>query len=185
MLSSVPMHSTVIYKKRAVKSRTWKILFSAWLLVAIIPTVLDHSSHTYYSKFIVYGAVYGLPLAIWALALWSINFYGTVTITSQKFRVGRQEVLFSDIKSMSLTGENTDFMSRLIKSTQEIDLPIKFLNAEAMGKPPIFGGAWGTPLAMDSFVMELKDGKQYTVPLPHGCRQEIAQAIARCASNRS
>lgn len=172
----------ILYYTKPIRSRTWKIVFALWVLAALVPTFFDNTTHSFYVNFLAYGITWGLPMILWAITLASINYYGTITITNRIFRVGRQEVLIDDIDTIALTAipkEEVAFMDRLITSSDQISTPIKFLSSETLESAPIFGGAWGTPLAMDSFLLRLKNGKQYTVPLPARTRKTVIESLVQ------
>jgi hypothetical protein len=175
-------HDEIIYKKRLVRRRTWVIILTLWLFTALIPTVFDETGRNFILNFLVYGLVWGLPFLIWCLALLSINFFGTIAITPDNLRVGRREIKLSEIDALSLTrasGEPVDFITRIVRIGGELDLPIKLLSAENIGTYPIMGGAWGTPLASDSFILSLKSGQKYIVPTPLKSRNDVIESILK------
>jgi hypothetical protein len=181
------MLETILYKKKPIKLRTWIIAFITWVLIGLIPAVVTPSDAGFIVDFLVYFLVWGSVTAgIWVVTLFSINRYCTVTITNKIFKVGKQSVGINDINLVGLKKTSTKtppLFKRFITSSQQTKIPVKFLGAKDKENSLIFGGSWGTPLGFDSFIIEMKDGKHYIVPVPSGERKVIISTLLKTATH--
>lgn len=173
-----PTNNSIVYRKYPVNPRTWYLVSAALVLISVLPALFDGVPRFFPDVFI-YALTWGLVFIIWLITLWSINRYGTVTITDTDFQVGRHKVAKTDINTVALwevSQDETPVVERIIGSASNIDIPI-LLEAERLGNAPVFGGAYGVPAATDSFIMTMKDERQFTVPLPRGSRKEVLQHL--------
>ena len=108
------------------------------------------------------GAIFG----IWLLTLWSIDRYGTVTLTRDALRVGRDTVPVAEIEPqwvrMLAHKADPSLAERLGTSATTLQLPGDRLVDPDRGR--LLGGAYGATLGHDLVTLELRRNARVSVP---------------------
>jgi hypothetical protein len=173
--------SEVVYASKAVSGRAWAtpfILVAALTVVLVISDLPDLDSTSVVAPVGASSPV----LAVWLLALWSMNRYGAITLTPETLRVGRDRVPVADIEPqwVHMLAHRADptLAQRLATSATTVQLPGDAQVDNERGR--ILGGAFGTTLGGDLVTLELRgDGlrRNERVSVPTNDRRGLLRGL--------
>ena len=103
---------------------------------------------------------------IWALTLYSMNRYGTVTITGDTLRVGRDRLPLDKVDPewvrMLAAKASPTLRERVLTSASTIQVPAHIQRDPGRGR--LLGGAYGTSMGSDLVTLRLTNGSRVTAP---------------------
>lgn len=160
--------SDVIYARRPVSRGMWLLPVVLWCaatvaLLLISDVALSASQVTL--CLLAPGALFG----IWLLTLYSINRYGTITLTRDTLRVGRDQLPVASIEpqwvrmlARRAEGAEPSTAERITTSAGALQLPGDRHLDTSRGR--LLGGAYGATLGDDLITLELHGNKRVSVP---------------------
>jgi len=155
---------TVVYRGRAVAGWLWWGTWAALLAMALVPPVLEDdfvSIGDFLIQVFAYGVAWGVPIWVMLLTLWSMEFYGRLTLTRSTLRVGRDRMPLSELDPVgarAVDREQPAMGARLRTSAGDVHVP---RSARARPHGATFrylGGSYGTPWGMDAVSLPTRDG---------------------------
>ena len=103
---------------------------------------------------------------VWCLTLYSMNRYGTVTITTDTLRVGRDRLPLNKIDPewvrMLAAKASPTLRQRVLTSASTIQVPTHIQVDPGRGR--LLGGAYGTSIGSDQVTLRLTNGSRVTAP---------------------
>jgi len=128
--------SEVLYSERAIRPWAWRLAWAILALVAIVPALIDPSDGdrslpNLALNIVAYGLTWAIPVWIALLTMWSIDRYGTITLTRETLTVGRESI---PVQQLAPPGVPTD------------------------GAVRRFGGSYRSTAGRGSIVLVLRDG---------------------------
>lgn len=154
------MPETAVWRQRLVSRRAWHVVLLLIALVGLVPPLFTERTAPYWQDVPIYSLVWGIPLWIALLTLWSINRYGTITLTGSTLRVGRAVVPLDTI--------DRQWVVMLAANDPALAAQAAALGvAAAPGRLPpggkLLGGAYDTPLGSETIPLRLTDGTRVRV----------------------
>src|SRR5690606_19604621 len=141
----------------------WKGTWAALLAVAILPPVLfgdvDSLGDLLVQVF-AYGLAWGVPVWVTLLTLWSMDFYGKVTVTRSELRVGRDRMPLAELDPAGgrAVDEDEPTLGRRVRSSAG-DVHVPTSRPDPSGATYRYlGGSYGTPIGMDAISLPTRDG---------------------------
>lgn len=172
----------VIYQRSAVSGRAWAIPLVLWVLGFVGMLAIIHGGVTP-GNVIASVLVPGIICAIWLLTLWSINRYGSVTVTTDTLRSGRDKVPVEHLhrgwlEHLALE-ESPGLARRFAISASTIQLPGSTGPTDT-GR--LLGGAYGATLGSDVLTLQLVDGTR--VSMQTNDREGVIEALLQATAGR-
>ena len=159
--------AATLYHQRAVSARAWA--WPAGLAVALVlySIASEHgTAERLFGKLLVMSIIAAILSGIWALTLYSMNRYGTITITDDTLRVGRDRLPLAEIDPewvrMLASRASPTLRERVLTSASTIQVPAHVQVDPGRGR--LLGGAYGTSMGSDQVTLRLTDGSRVTAP---------------------
>jgi hypothetical protein len=159
--------AAVSYRKRAVSGRAWAVPGVLALIAVAYSLVTEHGDRDRMlgSLAVMLGLI-AVVGGIWALTLYSMNRYGTITITGDTLRVGRDRLPLDKIDPewvrMLASKASPTLRERVLTSASTIQVPAHVQLDPGRGR--LLGGAYGTSMGSDQVTLRLTDGSRVTAP---------------------
>jgi hypothetical protein len=164
-MSTLPDMAAVSYRKRAVSGRAWAAPGVLALIALAYSLVTEHGDRMLGSLAVMLGLIAVIG-GIWVLTLYSMNRYGTVTITGDTLRVGRDRLPLDRIDlewvRMLASKASPTLRERVLTSASTIQVPAHVQLDARRGR--LLGGAYGTSVGSDQVTLRLTDGSRVTAP---------------------
>lgn len=126
----------------------------------VVPPLLEDGPPPSLADFLIdaaaYGVAWGVPVWVMLVTLWSMDFYGRVTLTRSTLRVGRERLPVADLDPVgarAVDRNHPSLSARVRASAGDLHLPR--MRVEGVR---YLGGSYGTPYGMDSVTLPLRDG---------------------------
>ena len=157
----------VLYRRAAVSGRTWAVPGGLGLIAVAYSLVSERDRpDRMLGSLLVMLILVAVVGGVWVLTLYSMNRYGTVTVTADTLRVGRDRVPVSTIDPdwvrMLATKASPGLRERVLASAGTIQVPHQDLVDPGRGR--LLGGAYGTSMGSDQVTLRLTDGSRVTAP---------------------
>jgi hypothetical protein len=159
--------SAVIYRKRAVSGRAWAVPATLALLAVAYSLITEHGDRERMVQSLVVMLILVAILGgVWALTLYSMNRYGTITLTQDTLRVGRERLPVNTIDldwvRMLASKASPALSKRVLASASTIQVPSQVKVDPGRGR--LLGGAYGASMGSDQVTLRLTDGTRVTAP---------------------
>jgi hypothetical protein len=159
--------ATVIYRKRAVSGRAWAVPGVLSLMAIAYSLITEHDTRDRLVESLVVMLILVAVLGgIWCLTLYSMNRYGTITITGDALRVGRDRLSLNTIDPewvrMLASKASPTLRERVLTSANTLQLPAQVRVDPGRGR--LLGGAYGPSMGTDQVTLRLTDGSRVTAP---------------------
>ena len=159
--------ATVIYRKRAVSGRAWAVPGALALIAIAYSLITEHRTwDRLIGSLVVMLILVAVIGGIWCLTLYSMNRYGTVTITADTVRVGRDRLPLNTVDPewvrMLASKASPTLRERVLTSAGTIQVPAHVQVDPGRGR--LLGGAYGTSMGSDQVTLRLTDGSRVTAP---------------------
>lgn len=159
--------AAIIYRKHAVSGRAWAVPAVLSLMAIAYSLITEHGTRDrLVGSLVVMLILVAIIGGIWFLTLYSMNRYGTVTITADTMRVGRNRLPLNTIDPewvrMLASKASPTLRERVLTSAGTIQLPTQAQVDSGRGR--LLGGAYATSMGGDQVTLQLTDGSCVTVP---------------------
>ena len=159
--------AAVVYRKRAVSAAPGPCLGSCPSLAISYSLITEHGTRDrLIGSLVVMLILVAILGGIWCLTLYSMNRYGTVTITADTLRVGRDRLPLNTIDPewvcMLASKASPNLRERVLTSASTIQVPAHVQVDPGRGR--LLGGAYGTSMGSDQVTLRLTDGSRVTAP---------------------
>jgi hypothetical protein len=159
--------AAVIYRKRAVSGRAWAVPGVLSLVAIAYSLITEHDTRDrLIGSLVVMLILVAILGGIWCLTLYSMNRYGTITVTGDALRVGRDRLLLERIDPewvrMLASKASPTLRERVLTSasTPQISAHVQV----DPGRGRLLGGAYGPSMGSDQVTLRLTDGSRVTAP---------------------
>jgi hypothetical protein len=159
--------AAVLYRKRAVSGRAWAVPGVLSLMAIAYSLITEHDTRERLLESLVVMLILVAILGgIWCLTLYSMNRYGTITITGDALRVGRDRLSLNTIDPewvrMLASKASPTLRERVLTSANTLQLPAQVRVDPGRGR--LLGGAYGPSMGTDQVTLRLTDGSRVTAP---------------------
>jgi hypothetical protein len=159
--------AAVIYRKRAVSGRAWAVPGVLSLVAIAYSLITEHDTRDrLIGSLVVMLILVAILGGIWCLTLYSMNRYGTITVTGDALRVGRDRLLLERIDPewvrMLASKASPTLRERVLTSANTLQLPAQVRVDPGRGR--LLGGAYGPSMGSDQVTLRLTDGSRVTAP---------------------
>ena len=156
----------IIYRRRAVSRRAWAVPLALVVVGAVYSVLDEHSSlHALLVNLMLMGLLMLVTLGIWLLTLYSMNRYGTVTVTRDTLVVGRERLALDRLDPAwvrMLAGKaSPPLRERVAASGGSAAVSDRDLADRDTGR--LLGGAYGSTLGSDVVTLRQSDGRRVGV----------------------
>lgn len=159
--------AAVTYRKHAVSGRAWAVPGVLALSAVAYSLVTEHGDRDrMLGSLVVMLGLIAVLGGIWVLTLYSMNRYGTITITGDTLRVGRDRLPLDKIDHewvrMLASKASPTLRERVLTSASAIQIPAHVQLDPGRGR--LLGGAYGARMGSDQVTLRLNDGSRVTAP---------------------
>ena len=159
--------AVVVYRKHAVSGRAWAVPGILSLIGISYSLITEHGTRDrLIGSLVVMLILVAILGGIWCLTLYSMNRYGTITITADTLRVGRDRLPLDTIDPewicMLASKASPNLRERVLTSVGTIQVPAHVQVDPGRGR--LLGGAYGTGMGSDQVTLRLTDGSRVTAP---------------------
>lgn len=159
--------AVTIYRKRAVSGRAWAVPGVLSLTAIGYSLVTEHGTlDRLIGSLVVMLILVAILGGIWCLTLYSMNRYGTITLTQDTLRVGRERLPVNTIDHdwvrMLASKASPALSKRVLASASTIQVPSQVKVDPGRGR--LLGGAYGASMGSDQVTLRLTDGTRVTAP---------------------
>lgn len=157
MVRAVYRRRVAGWKAYAIPSVLW-VAGTAWL---------THDIGWSIGNLALAALAFGMVFGIWLLTVWSINYYGTTTITTESMKVGRTTVPLDVLDrewllALAKTEAPAGF-DKFVRSAGLVQVGgLSTLN-EAQGR--YIGGSFGSPMGVGDMTLRKTNGEMITMPV--------------------
>ena len=155
----------VVHRGRAVAGWLWWDTWAALLAAAVVPTLVYDdfdSTGDFLAQALGYGVVWGLVVWIVLITLWSMEFYGKVTLTRSDLRVGRDRVPLAELDPAgvrAVAANRPPSLGRRVRSSMgDVHVPTSRPVGPDGATFRYLGGSFGTPVGTDAISLPTRDG---------------------------
>src|SRR3954468_8960169 len=120
--------AAVLYRKRAVSGRAWAVPGVLSLMAIAYSLITEHDTRERLLESLVVMLILVAILGgIWCLTLYSMNRYGTITVTGDALRVGRDRLSLDTIDPewvrMLASKASPTLRERVLTSASTLQMP--------------------------------------------------------------